>query len=638
MRRTQPILRKAFAPLQAAGAQSCQQLRMSPFRHISLARLSKSCYGPRVIHLNRLFGRSIGTPPALSARARAKARSLILRRTTVFLLVVGIAPILPARGDTWIDAFDSPEQTWWIAPNQHHATLRQQERVRLGQPSNSPAGSPPQTAASLSRGTPQSIGAERLLYECQPGFVAWFWCDAPPAAVIEELSVIADLRTTVPGVLLAVEVTLPRTIDSETGRPRRVVVRQRPLRPSDEGDIRLVLDDLPRRLQARARVLRVADSSRGDAPRAIDTRGSYVSRIGLAAPGDYRPRELWTKRLSIENLVRPPNLPTTATQPGDSGPLLMSAKSRDRSVAGGSIVPTRVTVDSEGFRIDGRGFIPRAWRWRGESLELLAERGFNTVWFDQPLDRATLEEASLRRLHLLAPPPSDPTSLRDVSLAPVLAWVIPGVSTERNVDTRLVAIEKCRALPADQRRPILVETNAPKKWARIADGLLIDTTTSRLSASDRLEDLLRSAADRSPPGTLLISIIRADLGTPAHAQGIYAVQLLGQQAERVTLELAPELHYGQPHMKYTPSGPGMVVQKLTRDTRLFDELEIEVDLAAGELLVVTALPGAQHRLGGLFHHTGDGGSLEQKYLLLRLSQVPRSPALAASPDGVWPWN
>lgn len=122
------------------------------------------------------------------------------------------------------------------------------------------------------------------------------------------------------------------------------------------------------------------------------------------------------------------------------------------------------------------------------------------------------------------------------------------------------------------------------------------------------------------------------------AQGIYAVNLVGREADRVVLEVSPELHHGQPRMKYTPSGPGMVVQQLSREVEVFAKLRTEVAMSPGEILVVTCLPGSQNRLGGLFHHADATTGGEQKYLLVRLSQAPPQPVLSAASDSTWPWQ
>ena len=130
--------------------------------------------------------------------------------------------------------------------------------------------------------------------------------------------------------------------------------------------------------------------------------------------------------------------------------------------------------------------------------------------------------------------------------------------------------------------------------------------------------------------------------TYSDARGMYALEVIRSGENQVELQLTPELHHGQPRMQYTPSGPGMVVQRLARDVEVFGDLRTNVTLAPGEMLLVTSLPKAGLRLGGLFHRvaTSPGGSSapEQKVLLIRLSQVPEPAALAQSTDTAWPWR
>jgi len=122
------------------------------------------------------------------------------------------------------------------------------------------------------------------------------------------------------------------------------------------------------------------------------------------------------------------------------------------------------------------------------------------------------------------------------------------------------------------------------------------------------------------------------------AQGVYALKVIKSQGQQVELELTPELHFGQPRMQYTPLGPGMVTQRLARETEVFSDLRTKAWLAPGEMLLVSSLPQPGHKLGGLLHRTSSEAGTEQQYLLIRLSQVPTSNVLAASDDSIWPWR
>ncbi len=447
------------------------------------------------------------------------------------MLLLPLSPLTqPLLADTWIDSYDSPETTWEIG-KQQHVRLIQQERVRLSRVA------PPKVASERESQAPSQptigaevIGAERLVYECPPGLSAWFWRDIPAAAVIDELRLQADIRATGPGTLLAAEVVLPRSLDPQSGQPLRVVVRSLPRTILRPGDAQLVLENLPQLVRHRARALRLVPTAEGR-PRTVDERGAYLTRIGIIAPGDIRARQLWIKQVRIESIVTPRQRPATLatefqakhspTGPALGAPQQDRAPSNDRfSIApGGKIEPTRVTLDSDGFRIDSVLFFPRVWRWHGESFEGLARRGFNTVWIDTPITEDLLAEAATHQLRLIAPPPEQEAVTKiQASWAPVLAWAIRGVATAQNMDSLLVVVERSRDLPKAARRPLLVQTDEPAEWSRLADGLFITTRGSRVSIRPDATKRLRRALAESRPGTPLLALVDTDVGPALQRQ------------------------------------------------------------------------------------------------------------------------
>lgn len=183
-----------------------------------------------------------------------------------------------------------------------------------------------------------------------------------------------------------------------------------------------------------------------------------------------------------------------------------------------------------------------------------------------------------------------------------------------------------RELHAEEETPNTLSTEPAKVTRRL----------KQLRPGKRLE---LQAADTVRNYTLLRGKSGSLVGqTFPDAQGIYGVEVVGSTGDRVSLEVSPELHFGQPRMKYIPSGPGMVVQQLARDSEVFDELRTRVELAPGEMLVLTSLPRCGHRLGGLLHREDDDAPGEQKYLLIRVSQTPDAVQLAASDESLWPWQ
>ncbi|MEO0530872.1 MAG: hypothetical protein AAF266_09915 [Planctomycetota bacterium] len=384
--------------------------------------------------------------------------------------LAGLLASVPAwtLADTWVDTHDEPTAVWEIDTSSG-ATVIARERVRLG---GARAG--------------EDIGAERIAYAAAPGVPTWAWRTVPASAVIEELKITLDVRATLPGTLLAAEVVLPRSKASD-GQPIRLRVRSSPAAGSRGGDVRLELATLPQRVQREARVWRLANPNTP-----IDTRGAYITRLAVGLPGSGRPAEAWVKEAQIVSLVTPlRRVDETAVAVGSD------ATKRDETPTVGVKRPTVVSLRSDGFQIDNELFFPRVWRWRGEPLPTLAERGINTVWLEQAPTPQQLAEAAHHRLRVLCPPPTSATAVPTWDR--VLAWVLPGPRSRRDIDASLVTIEKARGLEKAAQRPILVHaTEAAGEWSRLVDGLLIDVRDAD------------TGSEAVPPGTPVLATARLD--------------------------------------------------------------------------------------------------------------------------------
>jgi hypothetical protein len=124
--------------------------------------------------------------------------------------------------------------------------------------------------------------------------------------------------------------------------------------------------------------------------------------------------------------------------------------------------------------------------------------------------------------------------------------------------------------------------------------------------------------------------------TYSQAQGILAAKSFPQPDGRVRLQLVPELHYGQPQQHWK-GGQGMLRLEAGRPHREFDDMTLSVDLAPGAMLVLSSLAS---RPGSLGHHffTETNGRLEQKLLIVRLSQTQPQYAGPLSPPEPLPLN
>jgi hypothetical protein len=128
---------------------------------------------------------------------------------------------------------------------------------------------------------------------------------------------------------------------------------------------------------------------------------------------------------------------------------------------------------------------------------------------------------------------------------------------------------------------------------------------------------------------LLISRGRELGGRTYHeAQAVYALKIDPRPDQTVGVELTPELHHGQPRVRWTGGEDGMGPLRMApmREREVFDAMRMNVRLAAGEMFVLMSLPDAGSRLGHLFHTTESPDGPQQKLVLVRLAQVPASDA------------
>jgi hypothetical protein len=113
----------------------------------------------------------------------------------------------------------------------------------------------------------------------------------------------------------------------------------------------------------------------------------------------------------------------------------------------------------------------------------------------------------------------------------------------------------------------------------------------------------------------------------SNAQPQMAIKAFPQRDGRVRLELVPELHHGQPQMRPVADSQGMFRLVSSRPRREFDKMAISAVLSPGSTLLLGSLP---NHPGSLGHHffTEDNGHLEQKLLVIRLSQTQHDEMFA----------
>lgn len=150
----------------------------------------------------------------------------------------------------------------------------------------------------------------------------------------------------------------------------------------------------------------------------------------------------------------------------------------------------------------------------------------------------------------------------------------------------------------------------------------------QLPAGQRSEILASGVYPELP--MLMCDAGRLSGQTYHQAQCIFGARTLPQPDGSVRLELTPELHHDQPQQRWVGSH-GMMRLETGRPKRTFDDLILSTDLDPGSMLVLSSLPNRPGSLGHYFFTETKDGRVEQKLLIVRLSQTQHD-GLFAPPE------
>lgn len=114
----------------------------------------------------------------------------------------------------------------------------------------------------------------------------------------------------------------------------------------------------------------------------------------------------------------------------------------------------------------------------------------------------------------------------------------------------------------------------------------------------------------------------------SQARGVYELRAERAAGQQVRVELSPELHHGELRNRYVGGERGMFLVTPSREREHFPELQVALELAPGDLLVLGAIEEAPSSLGHALHTVRSTGVKEQKLLMLRMLEVPESEILA----------
>ncbi len=120
-------------------------------------------------------------------------------------------------------------------------------------------------------------------------------------------------------------------------------------------------------------------------------------------------------------------------------------------------------------------------------------------------------------------------------------------------------------------------------------------------------------------------------GTYYQCQGVFALRCFPRPEGPVTLQLVPELHYGQPRQVFSGEDGSWRVET-RRPRQRYDQLAVEVELELGQMLVLGA---ALDRPGTLGYHFFDMPKTippMRRLLLVRLGTLQPEPLYAEGPS------
>ena len=408
------------------------------------------------------------------------------------------------------EGFDSPETSWRDAG-------RDASRYRIAVHQRSGVGAR------------SGAGCEFLQINASGGAAARVALDVGEGRIIPELKVGLWVRCDRPGVQLLGRIVLPRTIDPRTKKPvARYVAGTSYAQPDRWQELRL--DNLPRLVQQQARVLW------GELGQEVDVREAYLDRLALDLGDGRGQTRLWIDDLEITGLIA--RVAGSGEAPGADRvlPAKFDAPEPHRGRA-------KAELSSSILLAAGRPLFPRLIEYRGESLDLLKDLGFNGIVLHETPTALVLEEAERVGLWVVCPPPcpsglDDPQAPQgalapfDARYDPVLAWHLGSGLTQHELErTERWAAEVQRADGAAPRPLVCDAESALKPYSRIPSMILL-THRYPLGSSFELADYgawLRQRPLLALPGTAFWTTIQTEFAP----QLIEQVALLGEGRARM---------------------------------------------------------------------------------------------------------
>ncbi len=307
--------------------------------------------------------------------------------------------------------------------------------------------------------------SERICFAAPAGHSVQLAYNVPQAVILSETRLAALVSCNRPGAQLAAMVTLPRSIDKETGEPRQLLVRSGENGKGGDWE-QFEFSELSRELPAQVRVARAKYGGN------IDERGAFVTQMVILAPGGPGVTELWVDQIAVYGVLN-----VGGKAPG-------SAPNEVLPVAG--VIPAAHTAPATAAppvaAASGKPPVaPRIIQWQGEPLAFLQKLGFDAVWMGRPPVDSEIAEARRLGMFIICEPPT-PEQMRTLPLdgrfSQVMAWDLGKLAEPGDLEVCHRWAQAIEYYESDPARPVLLRpTGMTREASRIADLVMIGRPT-----------------------------------------------------------------------------------------------------------------------------------------------------------------
>ena len=325
-----------------------------------------------------------------------------------------------------------------------------------------------------------SRGCESLTILCGNGTQAMLEYRIEPCRVIDELTARLFVKSVRKGLTIGLRVRFPKQLDPETGQSLSVVVAGAGYRDAGSWQ-QLGIGMIEQPLAIKTFALR---QSLGPT---ADLSDPFVDAVVINAYGGPGETTLKLDNLTIDAMVPVVSMRSLAQSIPAGGPAAELA-----GVSGGGVTdsPTRRHFEGSPFPAGG---VTRILEHNGEPLGWVRSLGFDAILLAKPFDHAILSEAMRAGVKVYSPPPSNPDPALVPLLEPLAGYYLGTSMSLHRLQEAREAADRVRRWPAIWQRPvILAPAEGPRKYASIADSLVLDLPSPiRGLSADEESALLR---------------------------------------------------------------------------------------------------------------------------------------------------